>query len=220
MSEELKVFWDARDPMKPIEGESSAANRALIDYARMGYSRSLRKLHEKYLQEEDPPTDSYNTIIDWSRHLDWQDRVTRWEELERQHDEKVWRDRRDQLRSKEWDNFDKLQEIISKTLEIMPSFVERKEKVIEEGSAEVVDSQGRVIHKGKPEKRVITLRFKANDAIRFIRTASDIGRRAAEMDKQYMDKMLDELDLGKLSPEQIARLADGEHLLDILGLRK
>ena len=219
MSEETKVFWDAEDPLKPVETETRVANAALNDYARMGFSRSLRNLHAKYQESDDPPTDKWSTICNWSASYDWQDRVKRWDAIEQERDEKVWRERRDEIRRKEWDNFYRLQEIIEEFLKDMPHFIERKEKLLDDGTPEVIDSQGNVVRRGKPNTKIVTLKFKVSEAIRFIQTASDIGRKAAEMDKG-MSNLLNEIDFEKLSPEQISRVAQGENILDVLGVRK
>lgn len=213
------VYWDALNPLKPVEGESTAASRALTDYATMGFRRSLERLFNKYEDMEDPPITNKSTLSGYCMKYDWVDRAKRFDELQRERDESTWRERRDQIREKEWDNFYRLQEIVSDILDDMPKFVHRQEKVVDKGSATVVDAQGRMIHEGRPKERVIVLSMDVNAAIKFIRTASDIGRRAAEMDKT-MPNLLKEIDFAKLSPEQIERVAEGEHLLDVLGIRK
>jgi hypothetical protein len=218
--EELKVFWDGQDPLKPIESEPSTANTALHDYAHMGYGRSLRQLSENYQEQEEAPTKSFGTLAFWSKTYDWGDRVSRWEELEHQKDERAWRERRDELRKQEWDNFARLQEIVTEMLQDVPKFIKRHEKLIEDGTPEIIDSHGTIVKRGKPNTKVVTLQIDTNAIIKFIRTASDIGRRAAEMDKSYMAKIINDVDFSKLTPEQIARVAEGEHILDILGIRK
>lgn len=216
---EKVCYWDSENPLKPVDGESRAANAGLNDYAHMGFSRGLERLYEKYLQMDDPPTTSRNTIFGWSKKYDWVDRSKAYDEIQRNLDEQVWRERRDEVRQKEWDNFDKLQDIVSAILENVPSFVKRKEKIIEKGSAQVVDAQGHVIHQGKPQEKVIILQMNTSDAIKFIRTASDIGRRAAEMNSKTPN-MMNEIDFSKLKPEQVIRIAEGENILDVLGVRK
>ena len=215
-----KVYWDGEDPLKPVEGESPSANAALREYAHMGYTRGLRPLVDRLRQMENPPTESWGTICEWSSKLDWQERIKRWDEIQRKHDEKVWRERRDSLRQREWDNFDRLQEIVSEMLAAMPNFITSKEKVIQEGKPKVILNNGDVIHEGEPEIKLITVQMRMADSIKLIRTASDIGRRAAEMNQDHMAKVLGELDFEKLEPEQISRLAAGEHVLDVLGVRK
>lgn len=213
------VYWDALNPLKPVEGESAAASRALTDYAMMGFRRSLEKLFNKYEEMEDPPITNKATLSGYCMKYDWVDRAKRYDELQREREELTWRERRDQIREKEWDNFYRLQEIVSDILNDIPKFVNRQEKIVDKGSATVVDAQGRVIHEGRPQEKVIVLSMNVNSAIKFIRTASDIGRRAAEMDKN-MPNLLKEIDFSKLTPEQIERVAEGEHLLDVLGIRK
>lgn len=213
------VYWDALNPLKPVEGEPASASQALTDYAIMGFRRSLEKLFNKYETMEDPPITNKATLSGYCMKYDWVDRAKRYDEIQRERDELTWRERREQIREKEWDNFYRLQEIVSDILDDMPKFVKRQEKIVDKGSATVVDAQGRVIHEGRPQEKVIVLSMNVNSAIKFIRTASDIGRRAAEMDKN-MPNMLKEIDFSKLTPEQIERVAEGEHLLDVLGIRK
>lgn len=217
---EVFAGWDVEDPLKPIEGESITANKALNDYARMGYARSLRSLLKRYQEMDVPPTSSFGTMAHWSQTFSWVDRVALWDEIERRRQERVWRDRRDSLRQKEWDNFEKLQDIVSDLLDTIPSFITSKEKIVQKGSPKVIAQDGTVIEPGVTEKKVVTLKFDANTANKFIRTASEIGRKAAEMNQDGVARILKELDFDKLEPEQISRLAAGEHLLDVLGVRK
>lgn len=220
MTDELGVYWDGEEPLKRIDSETASAHKALLDYAHMGHIRSLRKLAEKYQDEENPPTKHVMTLTDWSRKHAWQDRVHRFDDIERQYEEMRWRERKDELRKKEWDNFDRLQSIITEILDAVPSFIRRRETITDKGSPKVISQDGKIIQEGRPAEKVITLKLDANAAIKFIRTASDIGRRAAEMDKDDLSKIMKELDFDKLSPEQIQRVAAGEHLLDVLGVRK
>lgn len=213
------VYWDAEDPLKPVDIEPVTASQALTDYANMGFRRSLDKLFAKYEIMEDPPITNRSTLSGYCMKYDWVDRTKKYDELQRERDERIWRERRDEIREREWENFFKLQEIVAGLLDDMPKFIKRKERVVDRGSAQVVDAQGRTIHEGKPKEKVIVLSMDVNAAIRFIRTASDIGRRAAEMDK-VMPNLLKEIDFSKLTPEQIERVAEGEHLLDVLGIRK
>jgi hypothetical protein len=72
---------------KREDGESVRAVEACNDWLRMGRGRSLRKLKRHYSQadskpsetlqntpESSPPTDSYDTLRDWSQKFHWPDR--------------------------------------------------------------------------------------------------------------------------------------------------
>jgi hypothetical protein len=107
--------WEREDPLAWVRGtgpagESRKAHDALLEYAKMGSERSLRKLHERFLEmaavreqwEQEtvkqpsstpqavfgapppgPPTKRLSTINTWSVRHAWQARIARWEVLER-----------------------------------------------------------------------------------------------------------------------------------------
>jgi hypothetical protein len=61
----------------PVSVESSRARQALDDYLRLGPTRSLPLLVERYRSgtEANPPTRRLTTLRDWSRCYDWQRRA-------------------------------------------------------------------------------------------------------------------------------------------------
>jgi hypothetical protein len=104
------ITWDRADPLAQAAGESRRANQALRDYATMGAGRSLRKLHERYLQQASNkpptglrlPTTSFTTLSTWSLKHDWVARTERWDGLAAQEAEAAWRERREEEREEEW----------------------------------------------------------------------------------------------------------------------
>lgn len=106
MSDPAKITdFDKEDPLKIVEGETTKANQALFDYAQMGVARSLKKLVDKYqkqdkewreykqnpqsLKKGDPipqpvPAKGWTTISNWSGEFLWQERVKKYDELERE----------------------------------------------------------------------------------------------------------------------------------------
>ena len=73
------------------ENESDRAVQACNDYLRLGAGRSLRKLAEKYAKtrKSTPPTDSLDTLKVWSADFEWQQRASLYDgELEAQRNEK------------------------------------------------------------------------------------------------------------------------------------
>ena len=73
------------------ENESDKAVIACNDYLRMGSGRSLRKLAKKYgkTRQNTVPTDSLNTLEVWSSDYEWQQRASLYDgELEHLRNEK------------------------------------------------------------------------------------------------------------------------------------
>ena len=98
--------WDRDNPLARVPGETSKANRALLDYAQMSTARSLRELAEKYREVEmrDVPTTSANTIMKWSERYDWVARVARYDDILRERERAeyeaerlTWRKKRRQM---------------------------------------------------------------------------------------------------------------------------
>jgi hypothetical protein len=82
--------------------EPERARRALIDYILMG-KRSLRELHQQYLERDDAPTKRLATIGEWSTKYEWlsraaavdtlleEDRITKWTYRKEEVNETDWR---------------------------------------------------------------------------------------------------------------------------------
>jgi hypothetical protein len=99
--------WSRTDPTARMSGESQKANQALVDYARQGRSRSLRKLAEIYAATDPadptPPTRSASTVTMWSTRYSWVARVEQWDVLEMAAADLQWAERQAQLRAQQWE---------------------------------------------------------------------------------------------------------------------
>lgn len=63
--------------------ETAKAKKAWADYVSLGADRSLEKLLARYQNATDFPTRRIMTLKDWSRHFDWQARLSDIAEQER-----------------------------------------------------------------------------------------------------------------------------------------
>jgi hypothetical protein len=61
--------------------ESSAAIQACNDFLRLGPGRTLTDLHRRYTQchQSTPPTESYDTLKQWSSRYGWASRAEAWD---------------------------------------------------------------------------------------------------------------------------------------------
>lgn len=99
-----KFEFNNDDPLAIVQGEPEKENKCLNDYALMGVARSWRKLIDRYQQDialiakykaaplawdknqpipQQPPTVRQMTMATWSKKFLWQERVARFDELER-----------------------------------------------------------------------------------------------------------------------------------------
>lgn len=103
--------YDPKRPLAAVAKETTRANKALHDYAFLGYRRSLRalinKYRETYSEVQDKgsvPTLSWQTISDWSSKWKWQERIKEFDNLERLEEDteykaaqRLWRKQRRDL---------------------------------------------------------------------------------------------------------------------------
>ena len=196
--------FDPEDPLARAPGESLRANAAFRDYALMGPGRSLRKLQERYkgvqrgakegTGERLPPSVRLSRLSEWSVDHHWQERVLAYERRLDREEEELWRERRKKLRSTEWDASDKLLGLAAQIVDAAPDFISEHETVDKNGT--------------------ITI-YKALDghlAVKAAETGSDLGRRAAGMEKEKTKvehsglEVVQPADYGKIDDEQLERL--------------
>lgn len=105
LSKQKAKTFNNDNPLEMVEHETTKAHQALFDYAQMGMGRSLRKLIARYqLQEQEwtsfknnpkgwpqdkpipepIPSKSWTVISGWSGKFLWQERVIRFDEIERE----------------------------------------------------------------------------------------------------------------------------------------
>lgn len=129
---------EAREPMlRPrLPGESKNAYKAILDYCRMGSGRSLRNLVDHYVRQfadeyqtpkpdsstpacvfPRPPTIRWSTISTWSARYGWVEAAAEWDKEAERLDQELWERRRAELREREWDLGERLQERARKALE-------------------------------------------------------------------------------------------------------
>lgn len=185
--------WDPTDPLAQVEPETIRANAALHDYALLGTIRSLTKLHERYVDIQDrinagekgltePPTTSYGTINSWSAKHEWQVRVMQWEMIQRAEEEHKWKERRARVREDDWDHATQLRELAQRIIDAAPAFVNRTRKVVDDGTPQVVDLEGKVVRQGRPREIVVTVALDIGALDKVEKMASRLARLAAEMD--------------------------------------
>lgn len=102
-------IWDEQDPLAAIQGESGRANRALRDYVFLGAGRTLRALHNRYLEQareegaKQVPTASMDTLKRWSGQYRWSHRARAYDRAVHQEEESQWQDRWRDTRKEQWE---------------------------------------------------------------------------------------------------------------------
>ena len=168
--------WDADNPLARARGETRKANEALRDYVLMGGGRSLRLLQERYRTQLEHgsgtvPTTRWATLSHWSSHYAWQARLDRFEDLETDRALATWRERQDEIRETEWDATQKL--------------LGRAEQMLKYPLTEQIVEDVKTDEEGLAYKRIVIVTpagWSQTDIVRFLKLASDLGRRATQLE--------------------------------------
>lgn len=141
--------WNPDDPLAAMDGESTAANQALNDYALLGTARSLSGLLEQYRAlngaKTGPPTKRLNTLKDWSARFDWVARVAASDELLRKAERAalaaVREQRSRELADRNWETSQKLAERVAEMLGYPLAQVEKiqKRRQLDDGRTTIID---------------------------------------------------------------------------------
>jgi hypothetical protein len=177
-------------PLDKMDIETKRSYPAFLDYFNMGAGRSLKKLHNRYLQQttKEPPTRKWNTITTWCKKYSWVDRVERADKLQRFADDEEWRERRMELREGEWELSTDLIELTKEILAQAPNFVKSKRKFVPGKN-------------GEPDREIITAALDLYLAVKAGETASKLGRLAAGMETENVNANVRVIGIEIVKPE-------------------
>lgn len=191
------VDWDRTNPLALVEGEPTAANQALNDYATMGAGRSLTALIQRYTEPiptTPPPTKQIATVKRWSVAWVWQERVEAFDELTRQKQradyESRWAERVEAEREATWDIAQKLRARALEMLQFPLATVEQVTKRQLGPDGKTTEIYMNVV---KPAKWVL------RDAALVADIASKLARLSAELP-------IDRLAIDGLSPRDLENM--------------
>lgn len=213
MTDRKPFIWDTKDPLAKSPGETLRANQALRDYANMGAGRSLSSLQELYRARvrqnmaepipgspsESVPTQAIFTLKEWSSRYQWQARLEVLQELQRQEEEELWRERRIQVRQQDWQQGEELRKLVGKILDEAPNFIKTRRRII----------RG---EEGERDKEIITLALDTSLLVRAAKLASalqrlsaglEVSRSHTELSGYLATPTKDDMDLEGLDSEQI-----------------
>jgi hypothetical protein len=179
--------WDPFKPLARGRYEGKNANAALHDYATLGTTRSLRKLHDIYeqrakdalikdadpLQQPTMRTRSQKTLDGWSKRYSWQKRIEQWDELVKAEQLQLWGERQLLVRDQDWEHGGKLRKLAADILAAAPLYV--RETISVE-----YDDRGEMY-------KVVTRALDAHALEKIEALASKLQRLAAEMETNRTD---------------------------------
>jgi hypothetical protein len=207
--------YDHKDPLKRCKFESRNANQALRDYAHMGPRRAADGLVEFYQTQRvervnyRPPSLRRTTITGWSVKYRWVERAHAWEDIEIENDDVLWKQRRKDIKERDFVTSNRLRELADGLLSEAPNFFRTTRRII---PAKAADPNDPASH-GEPEREVITVALDAGQGVRFLEVASRLQRLSAGMDNRAP---LPTVDLNNLSDDKLKRLANGEDIWTVL----
>lgn len=213
-------------------GETRKATIACNDYLRMGAGRSLAKLHQKYMETTTttPPTRNLRVIGGWSQKYGWQERAETYDaQVEAEKNAERKRIMSEGL-SLDYERVRRLKELADKLHGEIEGAVSAAEADSDdegegdsenEGDGEPGEAAGhgiwlrdwKQIGGGEYASVVEIERF--NNALleQYRSTLDDIAK---ETGGRRQRTTVENIDYGKLTEEQLARIADGEDPIQVI----
>lgn len=183
------------------DNESDRAVQACNDYLRLGAGRSLRKLVQKYskTRRNTAPTDSLNTIERWSTDYDWKQRASLYDaELEAQRNEK---------RRKEFEAG------LALDYERVNSLKRLANRLEDELKQYLWLDDVKSVGSGENAERIDLIRFNSALVEQYRATLDDIAKETGG--RKVRTENLN-IDLSKLSDDQLARVIAGEDPMQVV----
>lgn len=193
------------------KGERLAAIQACNDWLRLGPGRSLPKLLERYTEVDQviPPTRSIATLKSWSSRYEWQERADVYDaESERRKNER----RQEIMESGLALDFERTNELKRLAHFLLDQIYERGE---DGDYHNVWLPDVKQIGSGKDAERVDIERFNAAIISELRGALDDLAKETGGRRHRHELQSLN-LDLTKLTDEQLQRIADGEDPVAVL----
>ena len=184
-----------------MPNESDRAVLALNDYLRLGAGRSLRKLAQKYAKtrQSTPPTDSIETLKVWSSDYEWKQRSSQYDaELEAIRNEKRRKEFEAGL-ALDYERVNNLKRLANRLEDELKQYLWLDD----------VKSIG----SGENATRVDLIRFNSALVEQYRATLDDIAKETGG--RKVRTENLN-IDLSKLSDDQLARFIAGEDPMQVV----
>jgi len=183
------------------DNESDRAVQACNDYLRLGAGRSLRKLAQKYnkVKQTATPTDSLSTLGTWSTDYEWKQRSSLYDaELEAKRNEK---------RRKEFEAG------LALDYERVNSLKRLANRLEDELKQYLWLDDVKSVGSGENAERVELIRFNSALVEQYRATLDDIAKETGG--RKVRTENLN-IDLSKLSDDQLARVIAGEDPMQVV----
>ena len=184
------------------DNESDRAVQACNDYLRLGAGRSLRKLAQKYGKSQkrsEFPTNSYETLLKWSSDYEWKQRSSLYDaELEALRNEK---------RRKEFEAG------LALDYERVNSLKRLANRLEDELKQYLWLDDVKSVGSGENAERIDLIRFNSALVEQYRATLDDIAKETGG--RKIRTENLN-LDLSKLSDDQLARVIAGEDPVQVV----
>jgi hypothetical protein len=200
MPKVLKLLAGERRP-----NESGRAVQGCNDYLRLGPGRSLQKLYSRYTKahRKEPPTDSLQTLKNWSTEFEWQKRASEYDAaIEEAKNEKRRKSLEEGL-ALEYERVNKLKRLAR--------YLESQifEKDDDGNHLNVWVADVKQIGGGEFAERVDLVRFNSALISEYRSTLDDLAKEVGDR-RQKLDHQIEQIDYSKLSDTQLESIANGE----------
>lgn len=163
-----------------LKTETSRAYEAFLRYLNLSPRvRSIDRAYRAYanISEDQGRVEAPKYWEQWSSKYHWVKRATAYDDYIAAQDLEKWEKRREQARERDWDQADRLRNIVDGALPSAEQFFRRQTTTIP-GTPAIMGPDGTLIRAGTPAQTIITLAFQVTDLARVLTDASKLQRLA------------------------------------------
>lgn len=161
-----------------MEGETSLAYTNFLAYLKLG--PRVRTIERAYHSVEGLPLDSPIEVPShwwkWSARWDWLRRALAYDTEVQEIELSKWEKRKEEARERDWQQAEKLREIVDGALPTASQFFRRNVGAPQGGTPSVVNEAGVTIRQGVPSQVIVTVAFDVVGMTNVLKEASKMQR--------------------------------------------
>lgn len=158
--------------------ETSKAYEAFLQYLKLSpIVRSIARAYRLSIKANvNDPIRTPTHFDNWATKYRWMERAKAYDDMVYDEELEQWETRRKAARERDWEQAEKLREIVDGALPSATQFFQRRVGQAQGGTPTIINADGQVIQQGTPSQVIVTVAFNVTDMTTVLEKASKIQR--------------------------------------------